>query len=76
MVSFYEAAITPACRQGLGYLRHQAFIGDFYLAGGTALSSSPGINRHVPGGRACFTYRHWADETLRHQFTGHTARFY
>jgi len=42
MVSFYEAAITPACRQGLGYLRHQAFIGDFYLAGGTALALQMG----------------------------------
>ena len=38
MVNFYEAAITPGCRQGLGYLRHQTFVGDFYLAGGTALA--------------------------------------
>ena len=38
MVSFYEMATTPACRQGLDYLRRQAFIGDFYLAGGTALA--------------------------------------
>lgn len=38
MVSFYEAAITPACQRGLAYLRCQTFIGDFYLAGGTALA--------------------------------------
>ncbi len=38
MVGFYEKATTPACRQGLDYLRQQAFIGDFYLAGGTALA--------------------------------------
>lgn len=37
-MNFYEAAITPACRRGLEYLRHQTFIGDFYLAGGTALA--------------------------------------
>jgi hypothetical protein len=42
MVSFYEAAITPGCRQGLAYLRHQAFVGDFYLAGGTALALQMG----------------------------------
>jgi len=38
VVDFHETAITPACRQALDYLRHQAFIGDFYLAGGTALA--------------------------------------
>lgn len=38
MVSFHEMATTPACRQCLDYLRRQAFIGDFYLAGGTALA--------------------------------------
>lgn len=38
MVTFYEMTITSACHQGLDYLRHQAFIGDFYLAGGTALA--------------------------------------
>jgi len=38
MVNLYENAITPACQQGLDYLRHQPFIGDFYLAGGTALA--------------------------------------
>jgi hypothetical protein len=42
MVSFYEAAVTPGCRQGLDYLRHQAFIHDFYLAGGTALALQMG----------------------------------
>jgi hypothetical protein len=42
MVSFYDEAITSACRQGLDYLRHQAFIGDFYLAGGTALALQMG----------------------------------
>jgi hypothetical protein len=38
MVSLYESAITPGCQQGLDYLRHQPFMGDFYLAGGTALA--------------------------------------
>jgi predicted nucleotidyltransferase component of viral defense system len=38
MVAFYEAAITPACQRGLDYLRRQRFLGDFYLAGGTALA--------------------------------------
>ena len=38
MVSFYEQATTPACRRGLAYLRYQTFVGDFYLAGGTALA--------------------------------------
>jgi len=38
MVTFYETAITPACRQVLDYLQSQPFIGDFYLAGGTALA--------------------------------------
>jgi hypothetical protein len=38
MVDFYEAAITPGCHQALDYLRHQPFINDFYLAGGTALA--------------------------------------
>ena len=38
MVTFYEEATTPACRRGLAYLSRQAFVGDFYLAGGTALA--------------------------------------
>lgn len=38
MVKLYEAAITPACRQALSYLRQQDFIDGFYLAGGTALA--------------------------------------
>ena len=38
MVDFYEAATTPTCHQALDYLRQHAFIGDFYLAGGTALA--------------------------------------
>jgi predicted nucleotidyltransferase component of viral defense system len=38
MVSFFEQATTPACRHGLAYLSHQAFVADFYLAGGTALA--------------------------------------
>jgi hypothetical protein len=38
MVNFVEEATTPACRRGLAYLRRQAFVGDFYLAGGTALA--------------------------------------
>ena len=38
MVNFYDMAITPACHQALNYLRHQSFIGDFYLAGGTGLA--------------------------------------
>jgi hypothetical protein len=38
MVDFYEAAITPGCREGLEHLRHLSFLGDFYLAGGTALA--------------------------------------
>lgn len=38
MVDFYEMAITPGCYQALDYLRHQPFINDFYLAGGTALA--------------------------------------
>jgi hypothetical protein len=38
MVGFYELTITPACRYALAYLRQQPFIGDFYLAGGTALN--------------------------------------
>ena len=38
MVDFYEQATTPACHQALDYLRQQPFIGDFYLAGGTALA--------------------------------------
>jgi len=38
MVSLYETAITPGCQQGLDYLRRQPFMGDFYLAGGTALA--------------------------------------
>lgn len=31
-------AITPACRAALDVLRKQSFIGQFYLAGGTALA--------------------------------------
>ena len=38
MVGFHEQATTPACQQALDCLRQQAFIGDFYLAGGTALA--------------------------------------
>ena len=38
MVTFYEAATTPACRRAMEHLRTQPFIGDFYLAGGTALA--------------------------------------
>lgn len=38
MVAFYETAATPACQRGLDYLRHQGFLDDFYLAGGTALA--------------------------------------
>ena len=38
MVDFYEAAITSGCHQAVAYLRHQPFIGDYYLAGGTALA--------------------------------------
>ena len=37
-MSFYEQATTAACRRGLAYLSHQAFISDFYRAGGTALA--------------------------------------
>jgi predicted nucleotidyltransferase component of viral defense system len=38
MVNFYQEATTVACHQALDYLRHQSFIQDFYLAGGTALA--------------------------------------
>ncbi len=38
MVDFYEQATTPACLRALDYLRQQSFIGNFYLAGGTALA--------------------------------------
>jgi predicted nucleotidyltransferase component of viral defense system len=38
VVSVYPEAIAPGCRQALNYLRGQPFIGDFYLAGGTALA--------------------------------------
>jgi hypothetical protein len=38
MVAFHDAAITPACQRGLDYLRHQGFLDDFYLNGGTALA--------------------------------------
>jgi hypothetical protein len=38
VVSFYESAATPACRQALALLQQQQFIKDFYLAGGTALA--------------------------------------
>ena len=38
MVDVCAAATTPACHRALDYLRHQSFIGDFYLAGGTALA--------------------------------------
>jgi predicted nucleotidyltransferase component of viral defense system len=38
MVDFYEQATTPTCHHALDYLRQQPFIGDFYLAGGTALA--------------------------------------
>jgi len=38
MVSFYENAATPDCLRALEYLRQQAIIDEFYLAGGTALA--------------------------------------
>jgi hypothetical protein len=38
VVNIYEKAITPACLQALNYLSRHPFIGDFYLAGGTALA--------------------------------------
>jgi hypothetical protein len=38
VVSFHEQAATSACQRGLAYLSHQAFVEDFYLAGGTALA--------------------------------------
>lgn len=38
MVSYDKNAITESCRQSLVLLRDQAFIQDFYLAGGTALA--------------------------------------
>jgi predicted nucleotidyltransferase component of viral defense system len=38
VVSFYESAATPACRQALALLQQQQFIKGFYLAGGTALA--------------------------------------
>lgn len=34
----YPMAITSGCRQALAYLREQPILGDFYLAGGTALA--------------------------------------
>ena len=34
----YETAITASCRKTLAYLSDHAFIHDFYLAGGTALT--------------------------------------
>lgn len=34
----YDRAITTGCQQTLAYLGQHAFIGDFYLAGGTALA--------------------------------------
>jgi hypothetical protein len=38
VVSFYESAATPACRQALALLQQQQFIKDFCLAGDTALA--------------------------------------
>ncbi len=38
LVNFHEDAITSACLKGLECLRQHDFIGDFYLAGGTALA--------------------------------------
>lgn len=37
-MSFIETAITPGCHQGLSVLRHERFIDNYYLAGGTALA--------------------------------------
>jgi hypothetical protein len=34
----YPMAITSGCRQAVAYLRGQPFLGDFYLAGETALA--------------------------------------
>jgi hypothetical protein len=38
MVDFFTDAITPSCQRGIIFLASQAFIKDFYLAGGTALA--------------------------------------
>ena len=38
MVSFHPESATPACLSALDILRRQAFLSDFYLAGGTALA--------------------------------------
>lgn len=38
MVSFYEEAITPDCRQALATLRSLSVMRAFYLAGGTGLA--------------------------------------
>jgi len=38
MVDFFSDAITLSCQRGLLFLASQAFIKDFYLAGGTALA--------------------------------------
>jgi hypothetical protein len=38
MVELYETAITPGCREGLAYLRHEPFLRNYYLAGGTGLA--------------------------------------
>ncbi|MCZ7572725.1 MAG: hypothetical protein M5U01_29565 [Ardenticatenaceae bacterium] len=43
MVTFHEAAMTPACRQALNALRQHRFIDDFHLAGGTALVLQAGL---------------------------------
>lgn len=38
MVTFHLESATPSCLAALDILRGQAFLGDFYLAGGTALA--------------------------------------
>ncbi|HEX6384491.1 MAG TPA: nucleotidyl transferase AbiEii/AbiGii toxin family protein [Anaerolineae bacterium] len=37
-MSYYENAATADCLRALEYLRQQAVIDEFYLAGGTALA--------------------------------------
>ena len=38
MVSFHEGAIPDSCHRALDFLEGQAFLTDYYLAGGTALA--------------------------------------
>jgi hypothetical protein len=38
MVSFHPESATPSCLSAFDILRRQAFLADFYLAGGTALA--------------------------------------